>query len=730
MNEKIKTYGAPILSALRANWGWAVGFVGLALVASVLLARYVGLEHTFYHWDHALYPGLAADIFQIQQDKGWPAALMAVRASFHNDFSSLFTLPAVLGFQFFGGVSRTTYVLSNFIVYGCGLALVLGGVLQQVRGGYYAKNALLGWAGLLACGFVWTSAVEGYPDLGGALFLAIAVLLALQSWPHVTVWRWFVMGGLLAVAILFRRHYIYPAAVFLLVAGLVQVWCSWRAGVPLWRCLVLAGFGVGAAFLACAATLSWLAREFVARLLTFHYPALYASYAESSAVLLDKDVQRVGIVGLLLAGWGYGCAWRHAHLRPHIAVLLLLFLGWGFLWFGWVRFGGQHYLLQVLPIILPIGWVLLYDGIMRQGVTHHEVGHHGIMGLRLAWALPCFLAGQSLLSFWLADSSVMKMVDLSAPDRPVLERQWFAGLLAESRPPKQRSDYDSIIGLVGYLQHNLRADDRIVVLASSPVFNQDILMTAAQVRSVQLGKPNYMPLVSMPDVDRRDPLPLDAMSQATILLLVTPPQYHLQPEGQQVVGSAIALLMEDADFASAWQRDETSYRLEQGAVLSIWRLQHPWSPAARAAMLEHLRQLSAGSGSHAQDWVTQRSDMRIYSVTDEHNQAFMRGTLIAAEPPAALFFIPPLHNGHYQVSAMLQSVCALQVQLRLLDGEGNTVQLLQPVLDKQNRFEASFTPFAVVPDSLHLQLELQSSTPSVKPSCSFAISNLLVLKKE
>jgi hypothetical protein len=718
MNEKMKTYGMPILAALRVNWGWAMGFVGLALVASWLLARYVGLEHTFYHWDHALYPGLAADIFQIQQNKGWPAALAAVRASLNNDFSSLFTLPAVLGFQFFGGVSRTTYVVSNFIAYGCGLALVLGGVLQHVRGGHYAKNALLGLAGLLACGFVWTSAVEGYPDLGGALFLAIALLLALQSWPHVTVWRWLVMGVLLAVAILFRRHYIYPSAVFLLLVGLVQAWSSWRHRVPLWRCLLLAGVGVGAATLACTATLFWLAREFVTRLLTFHYPALYASYAESSAVLLDKDVQRVGIVGLLLAGVGYGCAWwRQPHLRPRLAVLLLLFLGWGLLWFGWVRFGGQHYLLQVLPIILPIGWVLLYDEMTRQGMAHH-----GRMGRRLAWALPCFLAGQSLLSFWLADTVM--------PDRPMLERQWFAGLLAESRSPKQRSDYDSIIGLVGYLQHNLRADDRIVVLASSPVFNQDILMTAAQARRVQLGKPNYIPLVSMPDVDRRDPLPLDAISQATILLLVTPPQYHLQPEGQQVVGSAIALLTEDADFARAWQRDETSYRLEQGAVLSIWRLQHPWSPAERAAMLEHLRQLSAGSGSHAQDWVTQRSDMRIYSVTDEHNQAFMRGHVIPAEQPTALFFIPPLSNGRYQISAMVQSMCALQMQLRLLDGEGNTVQLLQPVLDKQDRFVASFAPVAVMPDSLHLQLELQSSTPNAQASCPFAISNLLVLKKE
>lgn len=647
-----------LVTSWRAARDWLVALV-LTLTAAVLLARYVGQEHTFYFWDHALYPGFASALWATLQQSGWSAVLRAIYSSLNDDFSRLFTIPALLGFTLTGADSRSTYILANFIAYGFGLALLLAGVLRQLRGGAYGTNLVAALAGLLSCGFAWVSVVEGYPDMGGTVFVVGALLLLLARWPQVSGGRWLAAGALLAGAVLLRRHYIYPAAVLLAVTGAVQLFWFVR-----YRLVRVTGayppvLGPALAVLSLVAVLYGLAPAFVRRLVTMNYPELYASYAEPVGILVDKDLARVGVLGLVAALAGYGLAWRQEAQRVRLAVLLGLFAGWGVLWFGWVRFGGQHYLLQILPIILPIGWVLLWDGLSARGA----------MGKRCAYGFVSLLALQAGLTFWCADGAAPER----SPNIPA-DRQWFTGLAAESRPPRIRSDYETITGLVGYLSRSLRPDDRVAVLASSPIFNQDIFMAAVMARRRSLGSDDYIPLVSMPDIDRRDPLPLDAMSQATVLVLATPPQYHLAAEGQKVMGSAIALLTDDAAFNAAWQRDMAIYQLEQGVTLSIWRLQHPWTPAERSAFLARLRALAAPSGSPPQDWVVLRAGAMLRSLTDTQNRTRLVGTLRPDAVPAEIFFTVPLLPGRYQVAGtMMATACQPDMVLTTLNAGGTIV---------------------------------------------------------
>ncbi|MBP7252858.1 MAG: hypothetical protein KBA75_05165, partial [Alphaproteobacteria bacterium] len=164
------------MTSWRAARDWLVVLV-LALTAAVLFVRYVSMEHTFYFWDHALYPGFASALWPTLQQSGWMAVLRAIYISLNDDFSRLFTIPALLGFTLNGADSRSTYILSNFIAFGFGLALLLASLLRQLRGGAYGTNLLAALAALLSCGFAWVSVVEGYPDMGGTAFLAGALLL-------------------------------------------------------------------------------------------------------------------------------------------------------------------------------------------------------------------------------------------------------------------------------------------------------------------------------------------------------------------------------------------------------------------------------------------------------------------------------------------------------------------------------------------------------------------------
>lgn len=693
------------------DWLTALALVGAAIW---LLARYVGQERTFYFWDHALYPGFASALWSTLQQAGWSAVLRAIHSSLNDDFSRLFTLPALLGYTLTGAESRSAYILANFIAYGLSLALILAGLLRQLRGGAYSANLVAAVAGLLGCGFAWVSVVEGYPDMGGTVFLAGALLLLLARWPQVSGWRWLAAGALLAGAILLRRHYIYPAAVLLAVTGTVQLYWFMRYRLPRETGTYPPVLGAVLAVLCLVAVLYGLAPAFVARLVTMNYPELYASYAEPVGMLIDKDLTRVGVLGLLAALAGYVLAWRQEAQRARLAVFIGVFVGWGALWFGWVRFGGQHYLLQIMPLILPVGWVLLWDSLAARG-RNGKLCAYGFSGL---------LAMQALATFWCADGAAPQRAPSLTPNR-----QWFAGLVAESRPPRIRSDYDTLTGLVGYLSRSLRPDDRVAVLASSPIFNQDIFMAAVMARRRHLGSNDFIPLVSMPDIDRRDPLPLDAMSQATVLLLATPPQYHLSAAGQKVMGSAIALLTEDAAFNAAWQRDMAVYQLEQGVTLSIWRLQRPWTPAERSGFLTRLRERAAASGSPPQDWVAVQAAAGYRSLTDALNRTRIVGTSRMAAPPTIALFTPPLLRGRYQLSGtMLGTPCVPDILLTSLSGSGALLGQESVIPNAAGQFAATLTFMETAPAFVHLVL--QSPERGEGAACAYEVRDLTVQRQD
>lgn len=702
----------PFLTVWRSACAWLAA-LALAGLAGCLLARYVGLERTFYFWDHALYPGFASALWPTLQQSGWGAVLRAIHVSLNDDFSRLFTLPALLGYALTGAESRVTYIVANFFAYGLGLALLLAALLRPLRGGGYGVNLAAALAGLLGCGFAWVSVVEGYPDMGGTVFLAAALLLLLARWPQVSGGRWIGAGVLLAGAILLRRHFIYPAAVLLTVAAAVQLFWFWRYRLARAPGAYPPVLGPMLSALSLVAALYGLAPAFVARLVTMNYPELYASYAEPAGTLIDKDMGRVGILGLVAALAGYALAWRQEAQRARLAVLIGLLIGWGCLWFGWVRFGGQHYLLQIMPIILPLGWVLLSDGVAARGTT----------GRRWAYGITGLLALQGFLTFWCADL----MTPARLPN-VTTDPQWFTGLAAESRPPRVRSDYDTLTGLAGYLSRSLGPDDRVAVLASSPVFNQDIFMSAVLARRRSLGSDDFIPLVSMPDIDRRDPLPLDAMSQATVLLLATPPQFHLAAEGQKVMGSAIALLTEDAEFNAAWQKDMAVYQLEQGVTLSIWRLQRPWTPAERSAFLARLRARAAESGSPAQDWVTLRADGSWRSLTDARNRTRLVGSLQAGAPPTILFFTPPLSGGLYRLSGQMQAgSCRAALLATGLSGTGALLAQEPLTQNADGTFAATLALTDTAPAFLQLALQKPEAAGD---ACPVSIQNLMVQRQD
>jgi hypothetical protein len=418
----------------------------------------------------------------------------------------------------------------------------------------------------------------------------------------------------------------------------------------------------------------------------------------------------VGVLTMLGALAGYALAWRaRPELRVKLALPLLFGLLWGVLWFGFVRFGGKHYLLHVLPIIVATGWLLLGQELWRGSVARRMIGV--LLGLVLVL--------QAGLCFWFGD-----LLHGNAARQPL------SGIFAQARPPLQREDAATLRAMVDYLHATSGNDDRIAVIASSPLFNQDLLSAVDRERAgtgIELGA--RLPIVAMPEVDRRDPLSLDAIAQATILVVVIPPQYHLRPAGQQVIGSVLGLLAESPDFAHAWKKDDRHFMLDHGLTVDVIRLRQPWTPARLTAMAHTLRDRAAPSGSPEQDWVLRRADFNGRVVTDAQNRSTLLGAVMPqnAANPLTAFFIVPLEPRDYRVVGKLAAPpeCAVTASFHLLDGDGKELRTMRAAPSAEGVLTSDFS---VVAAGAYLQLSVQAGNAPLE-RCPFTLEGLQVLRR-
>src|SRR5258706_16110061 len=112
-------------------------------------------------------------------------------------------------------------------------ALAVGAIATQL---FPARRYVLFWATAFVTVLIptiWRSTMRGYPDIGAALLIALALFLYLRDLKR---WRWWhivLIGLLLALSILFRRHFLYAAASFFIAAALEKLFLlvnHWRRG--------------------------------------------------------------------------------------------------------------------------------------------------------------------------------------------------------------------------------------------------------------------------------------------------------------------------------------------------------------------------------------------------------------------------------------------------------------------------------------------------------------------
>jgi hypothetical protein len=498
-------------------------------------------------------------------------------------------LPAPVLLALHGG--RIVYIVTSALLYLLPCAVAFGALAASLstprsRGAFWAGVGLT-----VAMPAFWVPTLRGYPDAGALALVATAVMLYVRDTAFRARWTAAGIGVSLAVAVLFRRHYAYPALSLLAVIGASGVLslASRRSAPPAlawWRGYSAEMSGAIRTSLWCAASMLLLGAPFVWHATGTDYIALYASYMVSPRKIVGWIIEAFGWIACIAAMLGYLFAWRWRTLdRKRLTLVLCIYLLTLLLWTFRVRQIGPHYVLHFVPLVALGQFALVWT-----------VAHQVSRPVRV----PIATAALVLLG--------LNLVHGLAPARtlpaPLDGTRWFAS----SHPPLHWSDYDEVMRLVKDLRRIAGTSEPIYVassrrLRSSTLLNADRMLedpfrAVEDVRKVP--RRNRLNVPHSPHVDSRDENPTGALMRAAYVIVATPPQYQLAPEQQRVVRAAVEAFSPGWELASDFDVLPATYTLETGGRVRVYRRVRPSTLAVALRTFARMRAAHVGADERGQ----------------------------------------------------------------------------------------------------------------------------------
>ena len=556
------------------------GALLLALGAVIVAVTYfyVSAERVFYFWDHAVFQDIAASTasaFRASAREGWDT----VRRSIDEDYNALFAVPLV-PLLLVLGESRLAYEISLSVVYLLPFALAVGLLATRVAA---APSRVAFWTGAWVTVLVpasWVPTLRGYPDAGGAALVVLALCAYLgdeRRSRRIAA----VVGGLLALAVLFRRHFLYAALAFVTAAvldELAHALVRWRRGGATLRddLVALSGRMIAGAF-GAAITSAVVGLGFLERVRAYDFRSLYRGYEEPAGVVWHWYVAPYGWLAVALALVGVVAGARSGLLRPPRISFVALFTAVSALqWVIAVRQLGEQYTLQFTPLVVIGLAALLWSlDLVRRPAAH--------------------AAARVLLTTLLGANAILGLSNLdvgsASAARPLFAGGWM---------PLYSWDYDVVSDLVEYLRKSTKPGEGIFVVASSRSLNPDLLRHAEQTLHGRDGA--RLQMLKVPQVDSRDVYPLGALLEAEHVVVARPFQGHLRPEAQRVLGVVHELFEGGQGIARDFTRRNISFPMDDEARISVYSRHRPTDLATALEALDFIVQRVPSRPGTQPDW--------------------------------------------------------------------------------------------------------------------------------
>lgn len=711
----------------------------LVIIVSVITFAYISDERTFYWWDLQNYNLLTSNTaaFLASPSHGLPKAVqLAVRTlvSTNESYNDYFTLPLAPFLLIFGD-TRFVFILSIVLVYLLPFTLVLGVIATKLIPGpprkVFWSTVLLAWLTPV----IWAVALRGYPDVGGSLLLALAVLIYLRDMQLQQRRQRILIGVLLAAAALFRRHFLFDGIAFF-AAILIQTFVAFAQQAQQqrsfdWRSFYQQGIRIGWIAIASTATLIIFGLPFVYLVLFANFGPLNASYELPLGVCLLYYVLAYGLIAWIAAGLGFAVGSRVALLNRSVAFFISLFslcslINWVFI----TKQPNLHYNLHFAMFIVlglsAFGWTIV-QSFPRQNLKLIL----GLMGVYLI-----FNAGIGLSSLGIFQNTPIRPTHFNPPintgtgySAPYVTNS-LSVLFSANYPPLQYQDYDEIIRLVNYLHSVNSSNEAVYIAASSEIFNDSIIRSANKEINANFTESNQLNILFSPITDSGSNYPLGELLQAQYVVLATPFQHHLRVSEQQVAKVVFDAFTENWEITQDFALLPARFSLKDGTIIRIYRRSRPTSVKTALqtfkAMQDHINKPLPGQT----DWIN-LSFKPIYAI-EKHkmgNRLISLPTLNDSSLPTSFLYISPLTE-KVRISGNLKysdpSCSSTRLRLDAITQNGESLSTIQTIHSPQDQNHFSLELQTNHASHLLLQISEDRRDKDQRNSCSLSINPLMV----
>lgn len=582
----------------------------LALIVGIVTWLYIASEKNFHWWIDWYYPTIQiANTLRESPSE----ALALLGRSLAQERNRLYVLPLVPFIWVFGS-SRLVYEISLALVYLLPLALAMGAVATQL---IRVHSKTVFWSTALLTLLIpvsWIPTFMGIPDTGGAIFMALAAFFYLQDVRLKRWWRIPVIGVLIGLAIIVRRHFIYSGVAFLgalTLQAVIFFYAEFQKSLPLaLRNLVLLGVRIGLIGAATLVTLLSIVPVFTYNALAIDYRTLYTSWTLPFSDIFSLYAYYYGWATWLIVLIGFSASLLTRAL-PSASVSFLGF--WGILslliWLVFLRYGNVFYSLH-LTLFVIVGLI----------------GFIWTTWMRLRGKVRALMLG--VVGCYLASNLVIGLTPIGHFDSV------FRPLFALNMPPLVRTDYNEVVRLISYLRQLAPQQEGIFVVG-----NQRLHLDSSLIRASELllyGRDRLMlNVLQTPKVDSRDEYPIETLLQAQYVVVPSYlPDYPGVPTNVPAVGEwvpnkeiEVVKVVFDAftqnwEFAQDFKRLPVQFQFAGNTVVNIYQRIRPTSVGTGIRTLHAMQQQIGDRPGSQSDWVLFSHPWNHYSIARTHINAY------------------------------------------------------------------------------------------------------------
>lgn len=573
----------------------------LAVVAAIVAVVYVSNEQWYYGSDYSFYHVMTWFTKKTVMGNLALSPFIVWLSTGTAGHDVVFTV-GLLPFSMIFGDSRAAFIAAIAVMYLAPYVFLHGLIARNVTANSSTTNSgsaivspinpiAVQWTtALIALSIptLWAPTLRGYPDVGAAAIVIVCVLLYLRDMDGTSRRRLILIGFLLGLTPLFRRHYVYAAFAFAaatvvhaLIACLLARKEEARSCLLGWMRKILT-IGISGAL-----TLSTLGFFFIQEKVKHFYMYAGTSASVSFTEAVGYFITAYGAIAWVCAIAGFVMAFGMNLIDRNKGAFLVLFgMSSALTWIVLAQQMATHYTLYATPFIVwglslfVLSLLVKWRQATRQGnpnataTERKDARAPAICAVLLAYAL--YAAFNLVIAFTAPDAlsrgalAFVQPSDLGMLSFPRKHGNAVSRLFSANYAPLRRNDTEAVQSFVRELQKLAQNDEPILIGDSSDLLHRDMIENVE--RQLNGGMSEHrLKLWGPPYLNSRDSYPLERILSSRYAAIGTRFYPYYNEADAYILKLLVSSFLDNKPITGDFEKLPTEYQFDRDITIRLYK---------------------------------------------------------------------------------------------------------------------------------------------------------------